>query len=170
MINYLCWNGIAEAQDLLPRFTGGRGGGSEEAGGENRPLERRGIDSLVKVADEVFRIAAEHLSADEILACIQRWIRDDKTGFLLEAVENQGTSVAEIAQALGRFRHAAIDDHDLSRTIQVELRVSLIRRFLTDDLDFLEAAKTCRAASSVLRRATGSSGERARGSSSPPRS
>ena len=140
MINYLCWDGIAEAQDLLPRFTGGRGG-PEEAGGENRPVERRGIDLLVKVADEVFRIAAEHLSPDEILSCIQKWIRDDKTGFLIEAVENQGTSVMEIAQALGRFRHAAIDDHDLSRTIQVELRVSLIRRFLTDNLDFLNTAK-----------------------------
>jgi len=141
MINYLCWDGIAEAQDLLPRFTGGRGGGPEETGGGNRPVERRGIDLLVKVADEVFRIAAEHLAPDEILSCIQKWIRDDKTGFLIEAVENQGTSVMEIAQALGRFRHAAIDDHDLSRTIQVELRVSLIRRFLTDDLDFLNTAK-----------------------------
>ncbi len=141
MINYLCWDGIAEAQDLLPRFTGGRPGGPEEAEAENRPVQRRGIDSLVKVADEVFRIAAEHLSPDEILSCIQKWIRDDKTGFLIEAVENQGTSVMEIAQALGRFRHASIDDHDLSRTIQVELRVSLIRRFLTDNLDFLNTAK-----------------------------
>ena len=25
MINYLCWNGLAEAQDLLPRFTAGNG-------------------------------------------------------------------------------------------------------------------------------------------------
>jgi pyruvate,water dikinase len=141
MINHLCWDGIAEAQDLLPRFTGGRGGGAEEGGGENRPVARQGIDLLVKVADEVFRIAAEHLSPDEILSCIQKWIRDDKTGFLIEAVENQGTSVMEIAQALGRFRHASIDDHDLSRTIQVELRVSLIRRFLTDSLDFLNTAK-----------------------------
>ena len=141
MINYLCWDGIAAAQDLLPRFTRSRAGGAEEAGAENQPVERQGIDLLVKVADEVFGIAAEHLSADEILSCIQKWIRDDKTGFLIEAVENQGTSVMEIAQALGRFRHASIDDRDLSRTIQVELRVSLIRRFLTDSLDFLNTAK-----------------------------
>jgi len=141
MINYLCWNGIAEAQDLLPRFTAGRSGGPEEAGGENRPLERRGIDSLVGVPDEVFRIAAEHLGSQEILSCIQKWIRDEKSGFLIEAVENQGTSVMEIAQALGRFHNAAVDDHDLSRTVQVELRVSLIRRLLTDDLDFLRTAK-----------------------------
>jgi pyruvate,water dikinase len=141
MINYLCWNGIAEAQDLLPRFTAGRSGGPEESGGENRPLERRGIDSLVSVADEAFRIAAEHLGSHEILSCIQKWIRDEKSGFLIEAVENQGTSVMEIAQALGRFHNAAVDDHDLSRTVQVELRVSLIRRLLTDDLDFLGTAK-----------------------------
>src|ERR1019366_7193299 len=109
MINYLCWNGIAEAQDLLPRFTGGRIGGPEEAGGENRPVERRGIDSLVKVADEIFRIASEHLASDEILSCIQKWIKDDKTGFLIEAVENLGTPLMDIAQALGRFRHEDID-------------------------------------------------------------
>jgi len=140
MINYLCWNGIAEAQDLLPRFTADRIGGPEEGEGENRPLERRGID-LGGVADEVFRIASEHLGPHEILSCIQKWIRDEKSGFLVEAVENQGTPLMEIAQALGRFHNAAVDDHDLSRTVQVELRVSLIRRFLTDDLDFVGTAK-----------------------------
>ena len=139
MINYLCWDGIAAAQDLLPRFTGRQA--SEEGAADNRPLERHGVDYLVKVADDVFAIASEHLSGDEILSCIQKWIRDDKTGFLIEAVENQGTSVMEIAQALGRFRNASIDDRELSRTVQVELRVSLIRRLLTDSLDFVSYAK-----------------------------
>ncbi|MGE5717324.1 MAG: PEP/pyruvate-binding domain-containing protein, partial [Acidobacteriota bacterium] len=141
MINYLCWNGVSEAQDLLPHFSAGRSGGPEEGGGENRPLERQSIDSLLKVADEVFRIASEHLASDEILSCIQKWIRDEKSGFLVEAVENLGTPLMEIAQALGRFHNAAVDDHELSRTVQVELRVSLIRRFLTDDLDFVGTAK-----------------------------
>jgi len=50
MINYLCWDGIAAAQDLLPRFTGTRSAG-EEAAADNRPLERQGLDHLVKVAD-----------------------------------------------------------------------------------------------------------------------
>ncbi len=139
MLNYLCWNGVGEAQELLPRFTGSRPG--EELLDENRPLERRSLDSILRAAEEAFQIAARHLSADEILSCIQKWIKDDKSGFLVEAVENQGTSVTEIAQALGRFHNSSLDDRELSRTIQVELRVSLCRRFLTDDLDFINIAK-----------------------------
>ena len=138
MINYLCWNGVAAAQDLLPRFTGGR---EAEESDDNRPIERRSPESLLGVADEAFRVASEHLSGEEIRSCIQKWIKDDMAGFLLRAAENQGTSTAELAQALGRFHDSHIDDRQLSRTIQVELRVSLARRFLTDDLGFVDVAK-----------------------------
>jgi pyruvate,water dikinase len=139
MINFLCWNGVAEAQELLPRFTGARPG--EQFLDENRPLERRGVEPILRTADEAFQIAARHLPSDEILSCIQKWIKDDKSGFLVEAVENQGTSVTEIAQALGRFHNFSLHDQELSRTIQVELRVSLCRRFLTDNLEFINIAK-----------------------------
>ncbi|MFI5180374.1 MAG: PEP/pyruvate-binding domain-containing protein [Thermoanaerobaculia bacterium] len=139
MINFLCWNGVAEAQELLPRFTGSRPG--EALLDENRPLERRGLEPILRTADEAFQIAAGHLPSDEILSCIQKWIKDDKSGFLVEAVENQGTSVTEIAQALGRFHNFSLHDQELSRTIQVELRVSLCRRFLTDNLEFINIAK-----------------------------
>ena len=138
MINYLCWNGVAAAQDLLPRFTGARG---PEESDDNRPVERRSPESLLGVADEAFRVASEHLSGEEIRSCMQKWIKDDMAGFLLRAAENQGTSTAELAQALGRFHDSHIDDRQLSRTIQVELRVSLARRFLTDDLAFVDVAK-----------------------------
>jgi pyruvate,water dikinase len=139
MINYLCWNGVAEAQELLPRFTGSRPG--EPLLDENRPLERRGLEPILRTAGEAFQIAARHLPSEEILSCIQKWIKDDKSGFLVEAVENQGTSVSEIVQALGRFHNFSLHDQELSRTIQVELRVSLCRRFLTDNLEFINIAK-----------------------------
>ena len=139
MINYLCWNAVAEAQELLPRFTGSRPG--EQLLDENRPVERRGVEPILRTADEAFQIASRHLPSDEILSCIQKWIKDDKAGFLVEAVENQGTSVTEIAQALGRFHNFSLHDQELSRTIQVELRVSLCRRFLTDNLEFINIAK-----------------------------
>ena len=138
MINHLCWNGVAAAQDLLPKFAGVRPG---EEPDENRPTARRSLDSLRGVAEEAFRIAAEHLSSEEIVALIQKWIKDEKAGFLTEAVENQGTSLTEIAEALGRFQNAGLEDRELSRAIQVELRVGLARRFLTDDLDFINTAK-----------------------------
>ncbi len=138
MINYLCWNGVAAAQDLLPHFAGGRDPLESD---ENRPSPRRSAELLLGVADEAFRLASEHLSSAEIRSCIQKWIRDDKADFLLRAAENPGTSTAELAQALARFHDSHLDDRQLSRTVQVELRVSLARRFLTDDLGFVDVAK-----------------------------
>ncbi len=138
MINYLCWNGVAAAQNLLPHFAGGR---EPLESDENRPAPRRIAESLLGVADEAFRLASCHLTSAEIRSCIQKWIRDDKADFLLRAAENPGTSTAELAQALARFHDSHLDDRKLSRTVQVELRVSLARRFLTDDLGFVDVAK-----------------------------
>jgi hypothetical protein len=138
MINHLCWNGVSAAQDLLPKFAGARPG---DEGDENRPTARRSLDALGGVAEEAFRIAADHLPSDEIVTLIQKWIKDEKAGFLTEAVENQGTSLSEIAEALGRFQNAGLEDRELSRAIQVELRVGLARRFLTDDLHFINTSK-----------------------------
>ena len=71
-------------------------------------MARRNLDKLMKVAEEVFEIASRNLVPAEILASIQKWIKDDRSGFLIKAVENQGTSLSELAQALARFHHAAL--------------------------------------------------------------
>ena len=55
------------------------------------------------VLDEAFEIAARHLPQDEIVTSIEKWIKDDKAAFLIEAVEHQWTSLADIAQALERY-------------------------------------------------------------------
>ncbi len=52
----------------------------------------------------------------------------------------------------------AVSDHDLSRALQVGLRVSLVRRFFTDDLEFINAAQaiTSRSPTSTSWRTTSS--------------
>jgi len=143
MLNYLCWSGVEEAQRLLPRFTGSWSGpaGPEEPTDENRPMARRSMDALLKVAEEVFEIASRNMAPAEIRSSIQKWIKDSRSGFLAEALENQGTSLTDLAQALTRFQHAALNDRELSRSIQVDLRAALTRRFLTDQLGFVGVAK-----------------------------
>ena len=139
MINYLCWNGVEEAHQLLRVFSADvRGGRSED---DNRPLERATSDQLAHVTNEAFRIAADHLSEAEIVSSVEKWIKDDKAGFLVEAVENQTTSLFDISEALERFHQMGVDDRELSRSVQIGLRVSLARRFLTEDLDFINTAK-----------------------------
>ena len=143
MLNSLCWSGDEDALRLLPRFTGSWSGPAspEEPTDENRPMARRSLDDLLKVAEEVFVLAASRMAPGEIRTSIQRWSKDSRSGFLIEALENQGTSLTELAQALTRFRHAALADRELSRSIQLDLRAGLVRRFLTDHLQFVGVAK-----------------------------
>ncbi len=140
MLNYLCWNGIDEAQQLLHRFAADF---TQQAEGfeDNIPLRRTSIEDLLALTEDAFRIAATHLSEGEIVSCIQKWIRDDKSGFLVEAVENQCTSLTDIGQALERYHQLAVQDEELSRSVQIGLRVSLARRFFTEDLEFINIAK-----------------------------
>lgn len=140
MLNYLSWRGIAEAQALLPRaMPAPPGNGGPD---DNRPTERQFLPSPIGSMDEAFEIASRHLPGDEIVACIEKWIKEDKSSFLIEAVEHQHTSLADIAHALDRYEHFAAPDRELSRAVQTGLRVSLARRLLTDDIDFVNRAKT----------------------------
>jgi len=139
MINYLVWAGIDEAENLLEHL--GANQRNREVSDENRPLERAGTDALMRVTNAAFRVAASNLTDDEIVHVIEQWVKDDRCGFLVEAVENQRTSLTEIADALERFQHMGIADKELSRSVLVGLRVSLVRRFLTDDLEYINTAK-----------------------------
>jgi hypothetical protein len=139
MINHLVWQGIEEAQNLLERL--GANQRNRETSDENRPLERASLDEVMGITNAAFRIAASNLSDDEIVHVIELWVKDDKSGFLVEAVENQRTSLGEIADALERFQQMGFEDKELSRSVQLGLRVSLVRRFLTEDLEYINTAK-----------------------------
>jgi pyruvate, water dikinase len=140
MLNYLCWNGIDEAQQLLQRFASDFTQ-AEDGFEDNTPLRRKSIEDLLALTEDAFRIASTNLSEGEIVTCIQKWIKDDKSGFLVEAVENQCTSLSDIGQALERYHQLAVEDDELSRSVQIGLRVSLARRFFTEDLEFINTAK-----------------------------
>ena len=138
MLNYLSWDGILDAQALLQRAAAALA----ESGmaDENRPIDRRNLPPPDAMT-EAFDVAARHLSGDEIVNCIEKWIKDDKSSFLIEAVERQHTSLAEIQHALDRYESFAAPDRELSGAVQKGLRVSLARRLLTDDVEFVNKAK-----------------------------
>jgi hypothetical protein len=141
MINHLCWNGVEEAERLLRSTVPGRAPGDEETGEENRPRPRAGLAADPETTEAAFRIAGQHLPEEEILNCIHSWIKEDKTTFLKNALERLDTPLAELADALQRFRHGGVEEEDLSIATQMGLRAALVRRFLTDQLEFVNIAK-----------------------------
>lgn len=139
MLNYLSWHGVTEAQQLLLRVVGDAP--EDTSADENRPSERSEPLDGAAVLNEAFEIAGRHLPQDEVVASIEKSIKDDKAAFLIEAVEHQWTSLADIAQALERYDQFTDHDRELSRAVQTGLRVSLARRLLTDDVEFVDKAK-----------------------------
>ena len=141
MINHLCWSGISEAEGLLP--------GDEElsealrlsSGDENRPLSKRSLAVSKDLSEETFKLAARFLSENEIVGHIHAWINEHKSIFLIKSLENPGTGLAEIADAVERYQSAGIDESDLPISVQMTLSVALLRRFFVDELGFINIAK-----------------------------
>ncbi len=139
MLNHLSWSGIEEAKELLLSIAG-----PEEAwepGDENRPTRRSAPKDFEVISTETFQIAAAHLSEQELLHSIQTWIKEDRLHFLVLALESSNTTLPEIANALERYHHSGLDARELSPAMHLGLKVSLIRRLLTDNLGFIN---TCR--------------------------
>jgi pyruvate, water dikinase len=137
MMNHLCWMGVERAQALLASAAHEH----DEEAVDNRPLDRSAADAPPIAPEDVFALAAEHLTGREIIAALERWIRDDKGGFLLEAADHLSSTITDIGQALDRFQQLAIDEREISRATRVALHVALARRLLTDDPDFIRVAK-----------------------------
>jgi predicted nucleotidyltransferase len=141
LINHLSWTGVQEAKDLLQP-----GGPLSPADAgvfhdENRPLPQESLAKDVDLTTEAFRIASQYLIETEILACVTTWIKEDKTSFLVRALESQDTPLGEIMEGLERYRHTGVDESELSLSTQKGIRVSLIRRFFSENPDFINVAK-----------------------------
>ncbi len=144
MLHYLCWNGVTEAKLLLQHVGTGISGAplkSLSIDEMNIPMPKESLDSLMSLQDEVFRIASENLSEDQILYHIRRWIQEDKSRFMVEVLENPNSSLTELINAISRFRYLEAEGIKLSQAIEKNLRVNLIRRFLSEQLEYIKVAK-----------------------------
>lgn len=142
MMNHLSFHGITEAQQLLQYFVTGKNQMDLERQVEiNQPQQRIIIRNIVELGNHVFDIAAKHLAPTEIFNCVQKWIYEDKTSFLIRTLENQHSSLTDIAEAITRYFHLAPSGVELSESIQKAMNVSLIRRFFTDQLEFINIVK-----------------------------
>lgn len=139
MMNYMCWSGIPEAQELLQRY--GQEHRGEVIGETNQPAERTSLANLSEPADETFDLADRSLTDEEILAQIQKWIHEDRASSLVSPLLNIHSSWNELHDALRRFQHHRDEGIQLSGTQENGVRVSLIKRFFSDQLAFVNVAK-----------------------------
>ncbi|MEN6461460.1 MAG: PEP/pyruvate-binding domain-containing protein, partial [Syntrophomonas sp.] len=140
MINHLYWNGVKEAGDLLPEFSPGWQD-SAHRGEVNYPSAKLPLGNANHICEKVFHIAAQNLSDNEITSRLKRWIQEQKAYDLIKTIDRIDTSLGEIVEAIMRYRNIAGDSDTLYYPTQCWLEVALIRRFLSENLDFIQVAK-----------------------------
>ncbi|MGE5236182.1 MAG: PEP/pyruvate-binding domain-containing protein [Acidobacteriota bacterium] len=141
LANHLSWSGIAEAHPLLHGLGGDRGGESGQVGEHNEPSLRRPLDASLELADRVFALASSYLSEEEILARIQRWMHEDRSSFVVKTVMDPRSSPGEIVDAIRRYLHLTPEGTGFSLPLLANMRVALIRRFLSEEPGYVAVAK-----------------------------
>ena len=138
ILNQLYWMGSPEAQELLDEEFGDIKGALGEVNQAGSRVDRK--DSVL-LSERPFEIASEYFSSREIIELVQRWAQESKAGFFVKLLHDQRTTLPELADGIRRFRHAFTDGSEMPLSILNGLRVSLVRRMLTEQLDFIKIAK-----------------------------
>ncbi len=145
MLHLLCWKGVEEAEILMKHSNISRkirfSFDEEETKDENKPSKVEKIINYDEYVETIQRLADENLPDEVILNKIQKWIQEDKSGALIKVVDNQDTSLTEISEAIRKYYHLAPEKFELPPSTVKGLRVSLLRRFFTDQLNFISIAK-----------------------------
>jgi hypothetical protein len=140
MMNYLCWRGAPGSRELLERC--GESLLSTYTGESNMPSGRTFFNGFSGLVEETFELAAAHASDDEILERIQKWIDEDKSSFLVNAAADPHAPLTEVWGALRRFERLSRDGVHLGEATRKSVGVALIRRFFTEQLEFIQVAKS----------------------------
>lgn len=141
MLNNLFCKGIEESKQLFAKL-GTNIDIQSSTAESNRPTKKQVLEISFYMGNEVFEVAAKHLSDDEILSLVQKWIYEDKSHFLIKALANLNTPLPEIADAIRRFYNInPISIKEITTPLHKGILVALIRRFLTDQLEYIEIAK-----------------------------
>jgi pyruvate, water dikinase len=139
MLNHLYGLGVEDARGLLQEAE--VWSEPDEMQGEvNVPGRRRSADTKVLLTDRPFEVAAMHLSGEAILDLVQKWLQEDKASFFVKVLANPRSSLPEISEAIRRYRSICADD-SLSEDVMRGFSVSLSRRFLTEQIEFIKIAK-----------------------------
>lgn len=141
MLHHMCWIDIKEAVNLLLTFTPDPQDMEDVMLEEwNQPYASRQTGFSPEICGTVFKIASKNMDDSEIMKMIQKWIQEDKLSFLVQVV-NKNLSLGEVADAIRRYQRLAESEPEIQSPNKKGIEVSLIRRFLSDQMEYVSIAK-----------------------------
>lgn len=140
MLNQLLWSGVLDVGLLSRKYNVGIGTDDQFLTEENRPYRKSALVMTDDLSEEIFKVAERHLGSEEILKLVRRWIQQDRLAFLAR-ITDQRIPISEVVDAIKRYRHVLPEGTDLPENTRKGLRVALIRRLLSDQIDYIRRAK-----------------------------
>lgn len=143
LMNHLHSQGVPGIHGLMLQFTpefyaGWPGDGRDD----NQPVPRRDVVALETVFEEAMAIASLAVTEAEMSRLIKQWMRQDRLGFFILATEKRDISLVAIKEIVDRFcRSTSEEEQALSRSDDLQARVALTRRFLSERLPFIRVAR-----------------------------
>jgi len=107
----------------------------------NMPNPKINRSSLKKFSNKVFQIAGDTIPDDEITEQIKTWLKQERSRFLSIEFENQNIALVDSKDVLARFIKIPKAELEMSPDDFINLRVLLIRRFLSSNLNYINIAK-----------------------------
>lgn len=141
MANYLVWSGHRKAGDLLLSFSRNEKRLKQDED-LNQPIQKRTLNGMIETGKTIFELADEILTDDEILSCVQKWIQEEKAGDIVQILGKYDSTMSEIVEAITRYHFLSLEEgFKLSAHTDMGLRVSMIRHFFFEQLDYINIAK-----------------------------
>jgi len=109
--------------------------------GINMPNPKKDIDALQRVQENVFEIARNTLAEEEISSLVSLWLQHEKARPLVMTAHRRGVPLVEVIDTLTRFKDIMSSDLVISPEDDISIRTNFLRRFFTERLDFINAAK-----------------------------
>ncbi len=143
MLNYLFRRKVEKIskimEELLPKQVD-----AVETGdlyGENQPAPRMDHKVLEDITTQVFRVAEEVLSPDEITMALHRWLRHEKIRFLSVAAGRRDVPLGILRETLEKYEMLPKRSKKMEARDRENIIVGLTRRLFTDDLNFISTIR-----------------------------
>lgn len=141
MLYYLYTKEGSKVEDLLKCLQNSVEYDEERELYSNIPNPKVDQTNLLDFSEFIFQKTSEYLPSEEISKQLSLWMAQERTRFLNIVTENPNTSLQEIKEALDRFDKMTKTENPLSEDERVAIRVSLTRRFLSNNLPFIRVSK-----------------------------
>jgi len=141
LLHNLCWSDIGEAEEFLKRTSDELKAINDEIySEENKPMKKISLETP-EYENTILNMVDKYMKDEEIIEKVQKWINDDKISPLVNAVENYDASLSVISEELRKHYSITSRKNEVSESIEKGLIVSLIRRFFTEEVQYLTIAK-----------------------------